>query len=183
MQGDRRSEQSELSNLGEDLPVTQNPMPKICFARAAILLTALAMASPSTIRAEQSKDEPVAFELCAAEGPSALQKCEAFGLPPSYRVPAGKRLIIEQVSGSCSGDPEAKGQPFRASVIAETQGTLAEHSIIGVAEPGVPGGKIPLTLTRIYADSDSEVTIGLTEVPASDGRFCRLTFSGELTKP
>ena len=158
-------------------------MPKNHFACTATLVIALAMASASTIHAAQPNDEPVAFELCTPEGPLALQKCEAFGLPPSYRVPAGKRLIIEQVSGSCSGDPEATGQPFRASVIAETQGTLAEHSIIGVAEPDLPGGKIPLTLTRIYADPDSEVTIGLTEVPASDGRFCRLTFSGQLTKP
>ncbi|MGH9897031.1 MAG: hypothetical protein ACREA0_34540, partial [bacterium] len=147
------------------------------------LLTALAMASASTIHAEQSKGEPVAFELCTPEGPSALQKCEALGLPPSYRVPAGKLLIIEQVSGSCAGDSEATGQPLRANVVAQTQGTLAEHSIIGVAEPDLPGGKIPLTLTRIYADPASEVTIGLTEVPAFSDRSCRLTFSGQLTKP
>ena len=159
-------------------------MPKTLFARTATLLTALAMASASTTHAAQQPTvEPVAFELCTPEGPLAVQKCDAFGLPPSYRVPAATRLIIEQVSGSCATDSEELGQPLRASVVAQTQGTLAEHSIIGVTEPGVPGGKIPLTLTRIYADPDSEVTIGLSEVPASGNRSCRLTFSGQLTKP
>ena len=158
-------------------------MPKTRFALTATLLTALAMASASTVSAAQSQFGPVAFELCTPEGPLAVQKCEALGPPPSYRVPPGTRLVIEQVSGSCATDSEEPGQPFRASVVAQTQGVLAGHSIIGVAEPGVPGGKLPLTLTRIYADPDSEVTIGMSEVPASGNRSCSLTFSGQLVKP
>src|ERR687895_2389264 len=55
---------------------------------------------------------PVAFTLCTAEGAGAVEKCEAFGNPPTYQVPSGRRLIIEQVSGDCGSD-EDSGKPLR----------------------------------------------------------------------
>jgi hypothetical protein len=126
--------------------------------------------------------DPIAFELCTPEGDGAGEKCEALGFPPSYKVPAGRRLVIEQVSGLCGSDAN-QGEPLEASIIAQTKGVVAEHTIIGIPRLGVFGGKIPLTLTRIYADANSSVTIGVTGIPAFSDRFCRLAFSGQLVKP
>jgi hypothetical protein len=96
-------------------------------------------------------------------------------------VPNGRRLIIEQVSGDCASDGNP-GLPLRAGIVAQTQAAVVEHAIIGVTRPDLPGGQIPLTLTRIYADANSPVTIGLSEVPAFSARLCRLAFSGQLVK-
>ena len=45
-----------------------------------------------------------------------------------------------------------------------------------------PAGEIPLTLTRVYADASSTVTMGLMQVPAFGNRSCRAVFSGQLVK-
>ena len=103
------------------------------------------------------------------------------GGPSAYDVPIGRRLIIEQVSGNCADDGSA-GLPLTAKIVAKTQGVTLQHGIIGVANADSPGGQIPLTLTRIYADSNSSVTIDVSEVPAFANRLCRLTFSGQLVK-
>ena len=124
---------------------------------------------------------PVAFSLCTAEGDQAVEKCQVIGNPPAFQVPPGRRLIIEQVSGDCGGDGEP-GLPLRMTIVAQTGGVLVEHAIIGIPRPPQPGGLIPLTSTRIYADPRSSVTIGLTEVPAFAGRFCRVAFSGLLVR-
>ena len=61
-------------------------------------------------------------------------------------------------------------------------GTDASHLITLEARPDLPAGEIPLTLTRIYADAGSTVTMGLTQVPAFANRSCRAVFSGQLVK-
>ncbi len=137
---------------------------------------------PSSRLAEaDSLGDPVAFALCTAEGAQAVEKCQAVGDPPAYQVPNRRRLIIEQVSGDCGGDG-APGEPLRMTIVAQTGGVVVEHAIIGIPRPPQPGGLIPLTRTRIYADAKSSVTIGLTEIPAFSGRFCRVAFSGLLVK-
>jgi hypothetical protein len=126
--------------------------------------------------------DPVAFTLCTPEGPGATQTCDALGFPASYQVPAGKRLIIEQVAGSCGGDAE-QDESTEAAIVARTAGVIVSHPISGSRLPTDLAIRIPLTLTRIYADPHSSVTIGLTRVSASNNRYCWLRFSGQLVKP
>jgi hypothetical protein len=130
--------------------------------------------------AAQSYD-PVAFRLCAADGPDGLAKCAVLGDPPARTVPSGRRLIIEQVSGECGGDVIVQAIPQSADILAQTGGTVVPHSILLVTFPTVPGGVVQLTSTRIYADPGSQVTIGLAGV--SGDSFCRLSFSGQLVRP
>jgi hypothetical protein len=140
---------------------------------AALLASTLAGGLSAARLAEaDTLGKPVAFNLCAPEGPQAVEKCEAIGHPAAYDVPDGRTLIIEQVSGDCGSDA-APGLPG---------GVVVEHAIIGIPNASLPGGQIPLTPTRIYADPKSAVTIGLTEIPGSSGRFCRAAFSGQLVK-
>ena len=153
-----------------------------------VLLAAVTLASvliggfpSSRIAGAESLGDPVAFALCTAEGPQAVEKCEAIGDPPAYQVPQRRRLVIEQVSGDCGGDGEP-GLPLKMTIVAQTGGVVVEHGIIGVPQAPLPGGQIPLTRTRIYADPKSSVTIGLTGIPAFSGRFCRVAFSGLLFK-
>ena len=124
---------------------------------------------------------PVAFVLCAPEGFNAQQRCDAFGQPPAYQVPSGRVLLIEQVSGVCSGD-DLPGEPWHADIVASTQGVIVPHAILGIPGALTSGGSIALTLTRIYADPGSSVTIGLIGIPGSANRFCHLAFSGRLLK-
>jgi hypothetical protein len=131
--------------------------------------------------AADTGDSTVAFVLCTPEGSAAVEKCGLLGGPSAYQVPVGRRLIIEQVSGNCADDGEA-GLPLRANIVAQTQGVTLQHGIIGVPNADTAGGLIPLTLTRIYADTNSSVTIDVGEVPAFANRLCRLTFSGQLVK-
>ena len=134
------------------------------------------------VQAAAVADLPVAFELCTPEGDAAVEKCQAFGLPPTYQVPTGRRLIIEQVSGDCASDAAEPGRHGRVSIEARTNGTDASHLITLESRPDLPAGEIPLTLTRIYADAGSTVTMGLTQVPAFANRSCRAVFSGQLVK-
>jgi hypothetical protein len=134
------------------------------------------------VEAAAVADLPVAFEICTPEGAAAVEKCQAFGLPPTYQVPLGRRLIVEQVSGDCASDATENGRQGRVSIEARTNGTDASHLITLEARPDLPAGEIPLTLTRIYADAGSTVTMGLTQVPAFGNRSCRAVFSGQLVK-
>ena len=134
------------------------------------------------VEAAAVADLPVAVELCTPEGDAAVEKCQVFGLPPTYQVPAGRRLIIEQVSGDCASDATEPGRHGRVSIEARTNGTDASHLITLESRPDLPAGEIPLTLTRIYADAGSTVTMGLTQVPAFANRSCRAVFSGQLVK-
>ncbi|HEY7601704.1 MAG TPA: hypothetical protein VIB60_04285 [Methylomirabilota bacterium] len=125
--------------------------------------------------------EPVAFRLCTAEGPNVLVKCQTLGDPPSRTVPAGRRLVIEQVSGECASDVSNPVVPPTAEILAQTGGTVVPHAIVLVPFASLPGGLVPLTLTRIYADPGSQVTIGLDGL--SGEKFCRMSFSGQLVRP
>jgi hypothetical protein len=150
-----------------------------------VLASAVALAFAPHWRAEAAEtvDSPVAFEICGAEGAGAVAKCEALGLPAAYQVPAGRVLIVEQVSGSCGSDADP-GLDFRAALSAQTNGVVVSHWIIGVTNPADPGGLIPLTLTKIYADPASAFTIGVADVPTGPGgRFCQASVSGRLAKP
>jgi hypothetical protein len=145
---------------------------------AAALVGRLA---PGRLAEAENLGKPVAFNLCTPEGPLAVQKCDAVGHPAAYDVPSGRNLIIEQVFGDCGGDGDA-GLPLRMTVVAQTDGVVVEHAIIGIPNRSTPGGLIPLTPIRIYADPKSSVTLGLTEVPGVSGRFCRAAFSAQLFK-
>lgn len=134
------------------------------------------------VQAAAVADLPVAFELCTPEGPAAVDKCQAFGLPATYQVPLGRRLVIEQVSGDCASDATEPGRHGRVSIEARTNGVDASHLITLDSRPDLPAGEIPLTLTRIYADGSSTVTMGLTQVPVFGNRLCRAVFSGQLVK-
>jgi hypothetical protein len=149
---------------------------------AAIAVVPFVMAQ-TTRRAEAADtgDSPIGFALCTPDGLAAVEKCGVFGLPASYQVPSGRRLIVEQVSGDCADDGQP-GEPLRAMIVAQTQGVVLRHAIIGVPNTESAGGRIPLTLTRISADGNSIVTIDVGEVPAFSARLCKLTFSGRLTK-
>jgi hypothetical protein len=149
---------------------------------AALLASTLSTGLSAARLAEaQTLGKPVAFNLCAPEGAAAIEKCDVIGHPAAYDVPSGRTLIIEQVSGDCGSDA-APGLPLRMAVVAQTGGVVVEHAIIGIPNASLPGGQIPLTRTRIYADPKTSVTIGLTEIPGSTGRFCRVAFSGQLVK-
>jgi hypothetical protein len=121
---------------------------------------------------------PVAFALCAFEGDGAAQKCAALGPPPTYQVPGTKRLIIEQVSGTCTDNQ----QPGRKAAVLRivTGGNPVEHMFAGQAEPGSFAVFVS-ALTRLYADPGTAIVIDLTSIPADDNnRFCLLSFSGQL---
>jgi hypothetical protein len=150
-------------------------------AGAAIAGVAFVAWMSRRAEAADSGDPSVAFVLCTPEGALAVEKCGILGGPATYQVPVGKRLIIEQVSGNCADDG-GPGLPLTANIVAQTQGVTLQHGVIGVPNADTPGGQIPLTLTRIYADSNSSVTIDVREVPAFANRLCRLTFSGQLVK-
>jgi hypothetical protein len=150
-----------------------------------VLASAVALAFAPMWRAEAAEtvDSPVAFEICTPEGAAAVEKCQALGLPAAYQVPVGRVLIVEQVSGSCGSDA-TPGLDLRPALLAQTNGAVVSHWMIGVTDPDEPGGLIPLTLTRIYADPASAFTFGLTGVPSGlAGRFCRASVSGRLAKP
>ena len=134
------------------------------------------------VQAAAVADLPVAVEICTPEGDLAVEKCQAFGLPATYQVPVGRRLVIEQVSGDCASDATEPGRHGRVSIDARTNGADASHLITLDSRPDLPAGEIPLTLTRIYADGGSAVTLGLTQVPAFGNRSCRAVFSGQLVK-
>jgi hypothetical protein len=126
---------------------------------------------------------PVAFEICAADGPSAIEKCDVLGMPASFPVPSTRILVVEQVSGDCGSDATS-GLPVRPGLLAQTGGIVVTHWIIGVVDPTRPGGLVPLTLTSLYADPGSFFTLNLERVPSGpSGRFCRLSVSGRLVKP
>ncbi len=152
----------------------------------AVVLVLMSAAGQFGLRraeaAAESQVSPVAFELCTAEGALAIEKCQVLGPPPTYVVPAGRVFTIEQVSGDCSSDA-APGSPLRPAIVAQTGGAVVPHWIIGIPrEAPFPGGLIPLEATRIYADTNSIVTLGLSDVPRIADRFCRVSFSGTLTK-
>ena len=125
--------------------------------------------------------EPVAFRLCTGDGPGGIAKCIARGDPPTHQVPAGRRLIIEQVSGECGSDQVTPVTQQVADIVAQTAGAVVPHSIVLLTFPNQPGGVVSLTNTRIYADAGSQVTIGLGAVGGDS--FCHLAFSGQLVKP
>ncbi len=125
--------------------------------------------------------EPVAFRLCTGDGPGGIAKCSVLGDPPTHQVPAGRRLIIEQVSGECGSDEVVPVAQPVADIIAQTAGAVVPHSLALLLFPNRPGGIVSLTNTRIYADPGSQVTIGLGAI--SGDSFCRLAFSGQLVKP
>lgn len=155
----------------------------IAIARLGLVAAPLATANPTAAQQGSGGARgliPVAFELCKPEG-AALAKCQAAGVPRVYEVPGGHTLVIEQVSGECGGDG-VLGVPFRAGVVAQTNGVALAHRIVAVTAPDKPGGHIPLTTTRIYGDAGSLVTLDVTDVPAFSGRFCQATFSGQLLK-
>ena len=158
--------------------------PSFCWmivALAGIVVFAAGRHTPE-VQAATIVDLPVAFEICTPEGPAAVEKCQGFGLPPTYQVPAGRRLVIEQVSGDCASDATEPGRHGRVSIEARTNGVDASHLITLDSRPDLPAGEIPLTLTRIYGDAGSIVTLGLTQVPAFGNRSCRIVFSGQLVK-
>ena len=157
--------------------------------RRSVLITALGCVAAVSFtplwhaEAAETVESPIAFEICAADGADAIEKCNALGMPPAYQVPATRVLIVEQVSGDCGSDA-SPGLPLRPALLAQTGGTLVGHFIVGVTDPTRPGGVIPLTLTRVYADPGSSFTIGLDHVPTGPlGRFCRASVSGRLAKP
>lgn len=140
----------------------------------------------STMRpaeAAESLDTPIAFQLCVADGADAIVKCNAVGSPAAYQVPAARVLLVEQVSGDCGSDAQP-GLALYPALAAQTGGVLVNHWVVGIPNPNQPGGLIPSTLTRVYADPGSTFTIDLTRVPAGSlGRFCRISVSGRLVKP
>jgi hypothetical protein len=158
-------------------------MPKAPALGLLVAIACTAARVPAVFAAEslaglEENARPVAFALCAFEGDGAAQKCAALGPPPTYQVPGNKRLIIEQVSGTCTDNQ----QPGRKAAVLRivTGGNAVEHMFAGQAEPGsftvfVSG------LTRLYADPGTAIVIDLTSIPADDdNRLCLLSFSGQL---
>ena len=145
----------------------------------AVLGLLLGVETPRAVAADQ-----VAFRLCVAEGDPAIEKCGVFGDPASYVVPTKKQLTIEQVSGDCAGAALADPRVQTGEIVAQTGGTVLPHQVLLVTVLGAPGGTVPVTNVRIYADPGSIVTIGLGGIaPDPGGRLCRLVFSGQLGRP
>jgi hypothetical protein len=145
----------------------------------AVLGLALGAGMPRAVAAE-----PVAFRLCVPEGDGAVEKCGIFGDPATYVVPAKQQLTIEQVSGDCSSPALADPRVQTAEIVAQTGGTILPHQVLVVTILDTPGGTVPVTNVRVYADPGSIVTIGLGGIAADPGgRFCRLVFSGQLVRP
>lgn len=145
-----------------------------CAAPAGVV--AAAAAEPAAGLEENAR--PVAFAICAFEGEGAAEKCAAFGPPPTYLVPGNKRLVIEQLSGTCSDDQ----QPGRRTVGLQivTGGNSVEHTFRGQPDSGASSVFVS-GLTRLYADPGTAIVVDLTGIPASgDNRFCLLSFSGQL---
>lgn len=146
-------------------------------------VAALAFAQDWRAEAAEGGPTPVAFEICVADGPTAIEKCDVLGMPATFPVPSTRMLVVEQVSGDCGSD-SIPGLPLRPGLLAQTGGALVSHWIIGVVDPTRPGGVIPLTMTSVYADPGSSFTVNLERVPSGPlGRFCRLSVSGRLVKP
>ncbi len=140
--------------------------------------------------AEHPARQRFAVRVCVPFGDDATQKCQALGESASFQAPAGKVLVLEQVSGSCGMSTGITLLDVLLS--AQTNGSNLDHTF-PMKYPVPPGGSNPIGVvfenTRIYADAGSMVSLqnGSAIGPGSPGEFpqfvCRLTLSGHLVNP
>jgi hypothetical protein len=97
----------------------------------------------------------------------------------TFAVPAGKRLVIEYVSGTCLTFPNGS-----ASITATTNGTRLSHQFTSHVINPLPTGTPQVAyatfgdLVKIYADPGTTVSLdGGTDV------CLNLTLSGKLVTP
>ncbi len=100
--------------------------------------------------------------LCKAV--PAKPNCD--GTHSSFKVPPGRELVIEYVSGSCAVDP---GTSFSGLNLSTTVGgSVGSHFFnnwTGKTTPDETRGFNFGQQTRIYADADSSVNLGFSLAP------------------
>lgn len=100
-----------------------------------------------------------------------------------YVVPAGKRLVIEFVSASCT--TEGSGRIVAAYLTTSVGTQRTPHSFYPVLTGSTPdGGTIQVFshATRLYADPATDVFATVTSIGGL-GSCTSLVFSGYLTNP
>jgi hypothetical protein len=129
-----------------------------------LLLPALAPAAPQNVRVVNGEDRPIPVYDVVQKEPFqwGVMNIEFVGLSAttSFTVPAGKRLVIEQVSGSAFID--TAGEVVEFSVATTTNGTYARHRLaffpIGNAGGYTKGYTASQSVT-LYADENTEVVL------------------------
>lgn len=124
--------------------------------------------------------QPLAINLCNASDSGTV----CGGIPNFFTLPAGQRYEIEQVSGQClTSDP---GNISVAVLGATVNGTGTQTSLPDLPNAALGAGFIiPATMTRIYPDAGSEISLQLnpSHVTSSPGLICNVTLIGHTTRP
>jgi hypothetical protein len=124
--------------------------------------------------------QPLAINLCNASDSGTV----CGGVPNFFTLPAGQRYVIEQVSGQClTTDP---GNIAVANINATVNGTGARTSLPDLPSAALGSGFIiPATMTRIYPDAGTELSLelGPGQVSSSPGLICNVTLIGHTTRP
>ena len=115
--------------------------------------------------------------VLAADGLSTPVQYSAVGAMPSglslsEHVPAGKTLVIEEVSVACLNSPTVSDVRLFTTV----GGIFAQYTFLPTVLDATEW--ITTQTTRIYADPDSTVSVGSGS--NTDGANCAISISGHL---
>ncbi len=131
-------------------------------ATIVLLLPALALAAPQKVKVVNGENKPVPVYDVVKQEPYQWEQMnvEFVGLSAttSFFVPAGKRLVIEHVSGTALIDTE--GEVVEFLVATTTNDMYATHRLsffsIGSAGGFTKGYTVSQRMT-LYADSNTDV--------------------------
>lgn len=115
--------------------------------------------------------------VLAADGPSTPVQYSALGAMPSglsltAHVPAGKTLVIEEVSVACLDSPTVSDVRLFTTV----GGVFAQYTFLPTTLNATEW--ITTQTTRIYADPDSTVSVGSGS--NTGGANCAISLAGHL---
>lgn len=133
--------------------------------------------SPLPVRdVDNPARQPFQARLCVLGTPAA---CAGTGFPTSVTVPAGKRLVIEQIAGQCF-----PGTTTLAVGLTVTVNSTTVTHLFGITFPvgtGITG--YTNHTTRLYADGGTSVVGAHNSLPPTANVSCDIAFSGYLFTP
>jgi hypothetical protein len=158
-------------------------------SRLAVAATAFAVFSPMAAHAQYSSPihdvdnaarQPVHFDVTIP-----VNSNDSFGgifLPQN--VPAGKRLVIEEVTGNISLPSGQRLIDANLITVTGGKGGIAHHIRFDPPVPGGPGSSGDYTMTtvsgRFYADPGTSVQILIVRNDVAGSWSGHLTISGYL---
>ncbi len=128
--------------------------------------------------------QPFQKNLCIPISGAFLPFCS--GIPDSFVVPDGKRLVIEQVAGDCL--QQSGTQVVEISLRTQVGSDLVPYAFPLQPPPtfSAPSGLYATSLNhliRIYADPGTTVDIPRAQLIGGTEAYCVLGVSGYLVNP